>query len=419
MLLEHGILTTPQLVALGFASLRMTQSRLHALHALRLTDRVQPFTTRGRLPLHHLLGPVGARVIAAEEHLTVTQLGWRHDRALAAAFSHTLAHNRATADLVCAIAATAGITLTRWWSATRCARYFGHHTRPDAYLTLTATPIPPQPRPPQTGPPLPGRVARDPRAGSALPAGWWEAFLEYDTGTENLAVLAAKIHGYHRLALATGITTPVLIYTARSGREPSARAALAHTLHALPHPALVPIATATTPPGTTTSTDPSTDPSLGAGVGADAGGVPGGRVWLPLTPGPRPENTQLPRLRLAELATMPLPHPSVGPRQGTLLDPRRRPVTTHPHTTPTSPHSNGFSPDGLPDYRPHDPSLHAAHHTPGEPPADGIDELDGMDGMHDKGGFGDAAGVVDLPAPPPIPPAPAAARSAARTGRPR
>ena len=383
MLYEHGILTTPQLVALGFASLRMTQMRLHALHTLGITDRVQPFTAATRLPLHHILGPVGARVIAAEEDIPLGQLGWRHDRALAAALAHTLPHDRATHDLVCALAATPDITLTRWWSAARCARYFGHHTRPDAYLAL-------KPRQPaaSTRPALAishPTAAHPPAGGAAMPPWWWEAFLEYDTGTEALAVLAAKIHGYHRLAVATGITTPVLIYTARPGREPGARAALAHTVRGLGHPALVPIATATRPPR-----EPVTGPfphaagraSVSAAIYDPGVGVraAGGRMWLPLTLHPNPEDTRLPRLTLAELAA---------------ATPAQPPITGHRHR-----HTHPASGRQLHDPRRHATAYEAGTSPHGLPPdvARGArtDEI-----RHDDRG---AVGVVDLPAPPPLPP---------------
>lgn len=38
-----------------------------------------------------------------------------------------------------------------------------------------------------------------------------EFFLEFDIGTENLGKLGRKLHGYEKLATATGITTPVLV----------------------------------------------------------------------------------------------------------------------------------------------------------------------------------------------------------------
>lgn len=377
MLHEHGFLTTPQLVQLRFASLRMTQVRLRALHAMGVTDRFQPLTALGPSPMHHVLGPVGARIIAAEERIDLQQLGWRHDRALAAAHRHTLAHDTGTADLICALASTPGVTLTRWWSESRCNRYFGHHTRPDAYLALS----PGTARPAGTlgGP----GVLRGPAGNAPGQAGgvWWDAFLEYDTGTEALAVLAAKVHGYYRLAAATGITSPVLIWTTRPGREPGARTALAHTLRTLPQPGLVPIATAT--PRHTGGADrpDSSWPD------------PAGPVWLPLTPHTPPEDVRLTRLTLTELTTAAHPRHQPGYRGG------------RPGGAPGRP---GGSAHG----DPRDPRLWPSGNTGLWNGAAARHALDPWPSHTAPGeashpyGLDAAGGVVDLPAPPPLPPTP-------------
>ena len=73
-------------------------------------------------------------------------------------------------------------------------------------------------------------------------------FYEYDTGTENLATLAAKLAGYHHLAAATGIRTPVGFWITRPRREPHARQALAGAHHALPHPQPLIVLTGTPQP---------------------------------------------------------------------------------------------------------------------------------------------------------------------------
>lgn len=52
-------------------------------------------------------------------------------------------------------------------------------------------------------------------------------FLEYDQGTEPLDRVAAKLAGYHKLAVATKIATPVVFWLPTSGWEASVRAALA------------------------------------------------------------------------------------------------------------------------------------------------------------------------------------------------
>lgn len=281
MLHEHSVLTTTQLHRLDWASTaRQVQSRARTLRGYEVLDGFRPLRPygHGSHPVHLVLGPAGAHVLAAEVGVTVTDLGYRgRTRALTIAHRLSLGHDVGVTDLVCDLATTPGVEVVRWWSARRCARYFGHHTRPDAYLTLTT----------------------HTRAGAggagAGGGGWWEMFLEYDTGSENLSQLTAKVAGYHALAEHTGVVTPVGVWFTRPGREPSARRALTDALRALPSPGRVPILTGapTSPPS-----------SGGAPAGARTGA--GGRTWLPLHPG------QVERVDLATLAT-PRPHPPPAP----------------------------------------------------------------------------------------------------------
>jgi hypothetical protein len=199
-------------------------------------------------------------------------------------------------------------------------------------------------------------------------------------------VLTAKIQGYYRLAVTTGITTPVLIFTARPGREPGARAALTHTLLELPRPDLLPIVTGTARPIGATAAGPTAAP---AGEPPPDVTTAVGRAWLPLTAHTRPDNTQLPRLTLAELAAaIPIqprtgqPHPARG---GRLLDPRRQPPID-PLDNRAHPALNGdpvLMLDGLPH-----------------------DDLHDIDAVNDPAAAPDLTGFVDLPEPPPHPPQP-------------
>ena len=132
MLHEHTVLTTDQLARLGFASLRTAQQRLQLLHRLDVLDRFQPYRPTGSAPLHHLLGPVGARILAAEEGLDTAALGYRRQRTLAVAHRLSLSHDIGAATSIIDLATHPDLHLTRWWSAARCARLYGHHARPDA-----------------------------------------------------------------------------------------------------------------------------------------------------------------------------------------------------------------------------------------------------------------------------------------------
>ncbi|MEV6831259.1 replication-relaxation family protein [Amycolatopsis sp. NPDC051102] len=251
MLYEHKVLTTQQIVELCYPSMRAANHRLLDLFKWRIVDRFQPFVTSGTAPMHYVLDIAGAVALAYEDGRDPKSIGYRHEDAIGIAHSMRLAHTVGVNGFFTALVALsrrpeARGCLTAWWSELRCGRLFGDMVRPDAY-------------------------------------GRWcdgddqiEFFLEFDFGTEDLGKLSRKLYGYERLAMATGITTPVLIWLPTSRREVNARRVLAEALSQLDHPALVPVATSA----------------------ADAAGEdnPAATRWLPLSdPAPR-------RMRLVELA---------------------------------------------------------------------------------------------------------------------
>src|SRR6266511_4321072 len=237
LLHEHRVLTTSQIRDLAFGSLNVAQHRLVALARLGVLVRFRPVWTRrggGSAPWHYVLGPAGAAVLAAEQAITPAQLSYRRDRTLAIAHSQRLAHQVGINGFFTALAARArshpDSALLAWWSERQCADRWGHVVRPDGY----------------------GRW-RD-------PGGEVDFFLEYDTGTEPLDRLLAKVDAYAELAAVSEIDTPVLFWLPGPGRE----AALHHALGR--HGPAVTLATAA----------------------ARSGGHPTGRVWLPAgASGPR------------------------------------------------------------------------------------------------------------------------------------
>jgi hypothetical protein len=240
MLHEHRVLTVHQVTACAFPSVRSGRLRLRELFQWSVVDRFQPFITRGTSPMHYVLGPAGAAVLAAEDGLDVKELGYRHDRAIGVAHSLRLAHTVGVSEWFTALIAhalhTPDATVDAWWSETRCGRHFGDLITPDAFGRFTAG----------------GREI--------------EFFLEYDFGTEVLAKLAGKLTGYAALAQATGITTPLLVWLPTARREAAARRILARVWQELDDPRSVPVATATAE-----LLDPATPhPS------------PAAPVWLPL-----------------------------------------------------------------------------------------------------------------------------------------
>lgn len=298
MVFEHRVLTSGQLTTLAFPSPRAARQRLRELYQWSVLDRFQPFRTLGTNPMHYVLGPAGATVLAAEHGLHAADLGYRRDRAFGISHSLRLAHTTGVNDWFTALIAHTHHhrthTLTAWWSETRCARHFGDLVRPDAYGRYTTN------------------------------EDEVEFFLEYDTGTENLTRVAAKLPGYAALAAASTITTPVLIWITSPRREAPARRQLTDALTSLDHPHLVPIAT---------TTPSHLDPTTGHPSPADP-------VWLPLTspvPGQRVGLHHLPH------AWPHLPPPTLNPADPTHPHPASAP--TLPPPTPTLPTHRVPAPD--------------------------------------------------------------------------
>ncbi|MCP2182179.1 replication-relaxation family protein [Prauserella alba] len=266
MLHEHRVLTSSHIQDAAFPSGRATRQRLRELYLWRAVSRFQPFRQRGSAPMHYVLGPAGAAVLAAEHGLEPTELGYRHDRAMAIAHNQRLAHTTGINDFFTSLIAhtrhtppgSGRMELTAWWSETRCARHFGDLVIPDSY----------------------GRWhTHTTRRASDV-----EFFLEFDTGTETLTKVARKLLGYARLAESTGIATPVLLWLPTTRREAGVRTALARIHAELDHPATVPVATAAADLLDPVAPHPS----------------PAQDVWLPLTSarahrsGPRYSLTDLP-----------------------------------------------------------------------------------------------------------------------------
>ncbi len=238
LLFDHRVLTTFQIAEVGFSSLRKAQERLSLLYALEVVDRFRRRSWSGTGPFHFTLGRAGAAVIAAERGIPISDLGWQRATTTALATSGQLAHlvgcNGIFTALIAAARTQPNASLDEWWSARRCAAAWGDAVRPDGYGVY---------------------VEDDVR----LPF-----LLEYDTGSETLARLEAKLPGYATLAQAVDHPTWVCFCFLTAAREASARSVLINPD--------VPVATAV--------------------VGPDAG--PSGPVWLAI-------GDAAPRLRLIDL----------------------------------------------------------------------------------------------------------------------
>jgi hypothetical protein len=269
LLHEHRVLTTGQIRELAFGTISAATHRMLTLWRLRAVERFRPAVQAGSAPLHYVLGPAGAAILAARRHLTVEQFGYRADHALALAASDKLTHLVGSNNLFTALIAHArshpGVRLEAWWSERRCAAIWGKIVRPDGYGRWH-----------QPGNPVD-------RATDVTV----DFFTEYDTGTEPLHRLLGKIGDYLALAEMTGIThTPVLFALPNPARE--------QHLHARAQPTTPLIAT-TTPR------------ALQA-----AAGSPAGPAWWPIG---TDEGT---RRRLIDLAAAPAAtaNPTGGPAGG-------------------------------------------------------------------------------------------------------
>lgn len=197
MLHEHKVLTTHQIQRLAYTSLRSTQRRLRTLHQLGLYDSFRPLTQNGSAPEHYTLGPAGAALLASGAGCDLAEAGWRPSRTGRIAYSPSLGHDLGVNDLLTHLAAHTRTTPTArlplWLSARSCARRWGDLIRPDAY------------------------------------AHWHEGdrllpfFLEYDTGSENLARVEAKLPGYAAFTTATNTRPALLVHTRTASRAHALR----------------------------------------------------------------------------------------------------------------------------------------------------------------------------------------------------
>ena len=277
MLAEHRVLTTAQITELAFGGHRRALVRLTELWRLHAVDRFRPFTEVGSAPWHYVLGPAGTAVLTADTTAPARPGRWHRGEPLAIAHSAMLAHTVGANGVFTALATAARRTpnarLAVWWSERRAAAAWGDLARPDGY----------------------GRWDQDGRS--------VDFFVEYDTGSEQLAKVAAKLGGYAALADATGLHTPVLFWLPNPTRETGLRRLL-------------------TDPGTPVATTTPTAVTRAGGAG------PAGPVWLPAGASTRVGLVHLtaPTQTPAPLGPAPGPRPTpAGPSRATWAAPSPTP----------------------------------------------------------------------------------------------
>jgi hypothetical protein len=198
---EHQVLTTDQLTQLAFPSLDVAQRRLLKLTQLTVLDRFRWHTPLGSQSWRYTLGLIGETLIAAGRGADPPRAGEHRERLTRLAANPRLPHLLGLNGLFTALAAHArthpGTELEAWWSEQHCQARCAPFAHPDGY----------------------GRWTDGTRTVSF--------FVEYDTGSEPLTTVAAKLPGYADLATAGGPDLPVLFWTTTLRRETNLQRALA------------------------------------------------------------------------------------------------------------------------------------------------------------------------------------------------
>ena len=137
LLWEHRVLTSHQLTQLAFHHLDTAEDRLRTLTRLGLLDRFRPRRDTGSAPYHYVLGPLGAATLAAEQQITVAELGYRRTTTLAIAHSRRLPELVAVNSFFTALTGHArqhpGTELVRWLSQRRCLDIWGRLIQPHGF----------------------------------------------------------------------------------------------------------------------------------------------------------------------------------------------------------------------------------------------------------------------------------------------
>ncbi|MCD5312981.1 replication-relaxation family protein [Kineosporia babensis] len=211
---EHQTLTTPQIAAILFRSVKRAKNRLYQLREDGWLENFGRLTSAGRLPMHWILGSLGERWVAAGQErppLSPAALKRRmealgatpnivHDDGQRQVFVDLMRiardrpahlpgpHSNAGED------PTTIRRLARWWSPAHTASFFAGVIHPD------------------------GHGVWQEQAGLGEPIRQVGFFLEYDRGTETLGVLLAKLEAYAHL-LRMGEQPTVLFWLESALRE--------------------------------------------------------------------------------------------------------------------------------------------------------------------------------------------------------
>ena len=199
LIAEHRVLTTRQLTSILFTHDSKTRLRINTLREAGLLETFRPPSHRGSQPKYCVVTAKALRLLGLSDRPAPPSAPGQ--AATAAALRTDLDHLRGVNDFFCGLHAHARAhpesVLEEWRSEWSTAKLFPGRVRPDGF----------------------GRW----RDG----AGWCEFFLEYDTGTEPLHRLLAKLAGYADLMATADTCSPVLFWLRSLGREEHLHALLA------------------------------------------------------------------------------------------------------------------------------------------------------------------------------------------------
>jgi hypothetical protein len=203
LIAEHHVLTTDHLTSLAFPSRDRAEQRLRILTRRDVLARFRPCVRPGSAEWRYVLGYTGAAIIAARQGVSPPRPAAHAARVLRLAenprLGHLLGVNGFFASLARQARASQGSSLDAWWSEARATKACGQLARPDGLGAWREQ----------------DRQAR--------------FFLEYDTGTESLDRLAAKLSGYRDVVDAGGPACPVLFWLPSAIRETNLRRQLGTT----------------------------------------------------------------------------------------------------------------------------------------------------------------------------------------------
>ncbi|MET7426631.1 replication-relaxation family protein [Dactylosporangium sp. NPDC005555] len=201
---EHRTLTTEQITRVLFTAVRTCRNRLTVLRRLGFVAWFIPLRHRRRpAATHWLPGLMSARYVAlsrGQHPPTPRAVRELQDRMVVSPqLQHTVGTNGVFVGLLAHARTLPGTRLTRWWSGAHVTAAIGGRLSPDGH-----------------------GVWREDGHTVAF-------YLEYDTGTETLSTVAAKLSAYRRVQDLGGPLWPVLFVLPGQQRERNLRQRLAAT----------------------------------------------------------------------------------------------------------------------------------------------------------------------------------------------